>query len=885
MLKPSLSCLNYCPLAFLVCTLLLSSPGVATTGYKSVKIAQQTQTTSSNFKISADKAFAEADKLYQIGSVESLKQAITKFEQAVILYSQAGEKGLEALSLAYMGYIYSSLGEKQKALEFYNQALPIFREVGDKGGEASLLTVMGLVHSDLGEKQKALDFYNQALPILRVVGNRIMENSILSVMGLVHSDLGILRAVGNRSMEATTLNNIGLVYSDLGEKQKALDFYNQALPIFRVVGNKNMEATTLSNIGLIYSDLGEKQKALDFYNQAFPILRAVGNRGMEATNLKNIGLVYSDLGEKQKALTFYNQALLMYRSVGDRVGEANTNRNLASLQRSQGNLAEAFQQMQYAINIIEELRTKITSPELRTSYFATVQSYYKFYIDLLMQLHKQQPSKGYDAIALQASESARARSLLELITEANADIRTGVDAKLLQAERNIQQQLDNHEKHRIQLLSGKYTSEQKRALETQTAKLLDQYQDIQTKIRINSPRYAAITQPQPLTLAQIQQRVLDEDTILLEYSLGEEKSYLWAITKRGMTSYELPKSGEIETLVKNFRNEIVKPSSNKKTIVKASAQLTKILIEPVAEKLGNKRLVIVGDGALQYLPFTALSIPNSQKYQPLIINHEIVTLPSASTVALLRTEQKGRKTALKSLAMLADPVFTTDDQRFIDKGKPTKLNTDNLENLVLKRAVGNTEIQFNRLPFTRKEAETILKLVPKNQSLQAYDFSANRDFVTNPQLSQYRIIHFATHGIIDSKQPELSGLVLSLFNDKGKPENGFLRLHDIFNLNLSADLVVLSACQTGLGEEIKGEGLVGLTTGFIYAGSPRVVMSLWNVDDEGTSVLMEKFYQKMLKDGLKPSAALRQAQIEMLQDERFSKPDYWAAFTLQGEWR
>jgi CHAT domain-containing protein len=169
--------------------------------------------------------------------------------------------------------------------------------------------------------------------------------------------------------------------------------------------------------------------------------------------------------------------------------------------------------------------------------------------------------------------------------------------------------------------------------------------------------------------------------------------------------------------------------------------------------------------------------------------------------------------------------------------------------------------------------------------MQVFDFAASRAIATSPQLSQYRIVHFATHGILNSKNPELSGVVLSLVDDKGTVENGFLRLHDIFNLNLPAELVVLSACKTGLGQEVKGEGLVGLTRGFMYAGAPRVLVSLWNVDDEGTSELMSRFYKKMLQEGQKPTAALRAAQIEMLQETKWKAPYYWAAFVLQGEWK
>lgn len=180
----------------------------------------------------------------------------------------------------------------------------------------------------------------------------------------------------------------------------------------------------------------------------------------------------------------------------------------------------------------------------------------------------------------------------------------------------------------------------------------------------------------------------------------------------------------------------------------------------------------------------------------------------------------------------------------------------------------------------------ILSLVPEADRKQAIDFEASIATVTDPELAQYRIIHFATHGILNSVHPELSGIVLSLVDEKGKPQDGFLRLNDIYNLKLPADLIVLSACQTALGKEIKGEGLVGLTRGFMYAGSRRVVASQWAVDDQATSELMQLFYKGMLGDKkLRPAAALREAQISMSKNKRFANPYYWSAFTLQGEWR
>jgi CHAT domain-containing protein/Tfp pilus assembly protein PilF len=920
--------------------LLFTESNIAIAKEYPVNIAQTTQTNDVT-RNAADVAYKEAKQLYEQGTGESLLKAIAKFEEALPLYQKIGDRSSEAFTVAHLGKIYSDLGQQQKALFYLNQALLLRREIGDKTGETITLNNIGSVYSDLGELQKALDSFHEALLIKREIGDKIGEARNLNNIGNVYLNSGesqkaldyfqqsltLRREVGDKLGEARTINNLGLIYLNLGQQQKALDYFSQTLPLYQEMGDKSAESTSLNNLGTVYSDLrqqqkaldyfqqsliisrqlgdklgeartinnigdvyskmGEKQKSLDYFHQSLPIFEAVENKSGLAANLSNIGIIYSDLGEQQKALDYYQQSLSLYQKVGNREAEALTLYNIASAERKQGNLNAALTQIKIVINIVEDLRTKINSQELRASYFATVQSYYQFYIDLLMQLHKQQPSKGYDALALQTSERARARSLLELLTEAKADIRQGVEPKLLSQERNLQKQIDVLEKRRIQLLGGNYTKAQLQALEKENEAVLEEYQQVQVKIRVTSPHYAALTQPQPLSLAQIQQQVLDEDTLLLEYSLGDKRSYLWAVTNKSITSYELPKRADIEAIVQKFRQEITTPYLKHSPSIDA---LSKIILAPVAPQLQNKRLVVVSDGALQYVPFAVLTKPNSQgtsNYELLLINHEIITLPSASTVAILRNEHKGRKPAPKTLVVLADPIFSIDDERLQSKVQvsPPPVPEGNLNSLALSRAARDSEISFGRLQFTRHEAEQILALVPANKAKPAFDFTASRNTATSHELSQYRIVHFATHGILNSKHPELSGIVLSLFDDKGMPQNGFLRLHDVFNLNLQAELVVLSACKTGLGEEVKGEGLVGLTRGFMYAGSPRVVVSLWSVDDQGTSELMKVFYKKMLQEGLKPAAALRTAQLEIWRTQKYAAPYYWAAFTLQGEWR
>ncbi|WP_445246367.1 CHAT domain-containing protein [Microcoleus sp. OTE_8_concoct_300] len=833
------------------------------------------------------------------------QKALEYLSQSLPLFQAVGDRTKEGVTLNNIGLIYSDLGEKQKALEYYNQSLPLKRAVGDRSGEAITLNNIGLVYSELGEQQKALEYYSQSLPLSRAEGNRSGEAFTLTNIGFVYDALGekqkaleyysqslpLFRVVGDRRKEAVTLNNIGKVYSDLGEKQKALEYYSQSLSLSRAVGDRPGEASTLTNIGSVYSELGEKQKALDYYSQSLPLFRAVGDRTGEATTLNNIGAVYYDGGEKQKALEYYSQSLPLSRAVGDRIQEARTLTNIAYAKRDRGNFTEALTNIEAALKIVEDLRTKIASPELRTSYFATVQDYYQSYIDLLMQLHKTPFYSGYDTKAFEASERSRARSLLELLQEANADIRQGVAPELLQQERSLQQQLDALEKQRIEVLNRpNHTPAQEAELEKQRQTLIAQYQDIQTQIRTTSPRYAALTQPQPLTLAQIQQQILDENTILLQYSLGKDRSYLWAVTKTSITSYELPKAADIETIAKNFRDAVTAPSSrdNPNQVAQANDAISQIILQPVAAQLGQKRLLIVGDGVLNYLPFAALSLPvksGENRNPPLIVDHEIVLLPSVSTLGILRQNYNDRQPPNRSLAILADPVFSANDERVKNSSSATTQQAVEAANPGLSRSRGDNNGQFKRLNFTRKEAQIIQGLFPANSRTESLDFAASRATATNPNLSQYKIIHFATHGFANSAHPELSGIVMSLVDEKGKALNGFLRITDIFNLKLAADLVVLSACQTGMGQNIQGEGLVGLTRGFMYAGAQRVVVSLWTVDDEGTATLMSSFYQGMLQKGLTPAAALRAAQLEMWQQEKWKSPYYWAAFTLQGEWR
>jgi CHAT domain-containing protein/Tfp pilus assembly protein PilF len=871
-------------------------------------------------------------------SLGEKQKALVYYNQTLPIARELGNRSVEAITISNIGKIHRDLGEPQKSIEYFKQALQIQQEIKDKQGETVTLNNLATTFGEIGETQMALDNFARAFEISKITGDRATEAAMLINLGATYSGLGerlkaldyynqtllVLRDVGDKHGESLTRINMGKVLSDLGKNQEALNYYNQALPVTREIGDRFLEATALNNIGGVYADWNERQKALDYFNQALALFRTTGNRREEANTLNNIGDTYYKSGDKQKALEYYNRALPLRRESEDRHREPLTLFAIARVERDLGNFAEAQNKIEESLKIIESLRAKIGSQQLRASYFASYQKSYEFYTDLLMRLHKSRPSAGFDAIALQANERARARGLLELLSEANVNIRQGVDEKLLERERELQQKISKRTDDRVRLLNTKHTKEQVETINKEIKELTGEYEKIEAQIRTTSPRYAALSQPQPITLTDIQTKVLDKDTILLEYALGDERSYLWIVTQDSINSCELPKGAEIKKSSETFLKLISSrpTAATKKDYMTAAQALSDILLKPVANHLqNNKRLLIVGDGILQYIPFAALpvsgqwSVVSGQKgvtkpkgkatdngqrttdNKPLIVEHEIISLPSASTIAVLRDEKNVRPKNAKEIMVVADPVFESSDLR-VKRDSQTnsetkKVSADTNKDRALQSFLRTLNNETNvesaqpipRLSYTRREALTIAALVPQTQSKIYLDFDANYANAANADAGQYRFIHFATHGLLNSEQPELTGILFSMIDEKGNPQpQSLLRLGEVYNLKLPVELVVLSGCQTAIGKEIKGEGLIGLTRGFMYAGSPRVVASLWKVDDAMTAEVVKHFYQAMLgAKRLAPAAALRQAQKEMLRQK--IEPFYWAAFIMQGEWR
>ncbi len=813
---------------------------------------------------------------------DDTKKALECFDKGLQSWRAANDRQGEATAINSLGSLYAFSGNFQRGLELQKQAQTMYQEMGDLRGEADSDTKLGFTYFTLGEFDKALDYFEQALDIYR--------------------------QLENGDLQGQTLSMIGDVYNVLDNYDLALEKYDAAIPLIKSAGDKLWMAFLLNSRGALFSRMRTKeQQALSSYRQALPIFHDLGNERWEANTLNGIGAVYYNLGQRDKALSAFEQALALTQKIKDQNGESLSLLNISRIQKDLGNLEKARGNVETALAINESLRTNVVSQQSRAAYFASTHQYYELYIDILMSLNKQQPQSNFDSLAFAASERSRARSLLELLNEARSNIHKGVNPQLLERERELRYQLSKLSERQMILLAGNTNKDEADRVAKQIDELSINYDEVRSQIRSASPRYAALTQPQLLTARDIQQRLLDKNSILLEYALGEHKSYLWALTSEELSSYELPGRQQIELVARRTyemltASQFIQGESTEERqsrldnvnneLVAELRRLSDILIGPVAAKLGSRRLLIVADGALQYLPFQLLLAPQPSQGAGnlsapgwLLEQHEIVNEPSASALALLQTDESTRKRPTRTVAVLADPVFEADDSRIklIEKETASAQSTQTELRSSL-RDVGITDGRIPRLPASREEADAIMAVTPWRSGLEATGFAASRETAMKPELGNYRIVHFATHGLLNNDHPELSGIVLSLFDSKGAPTNGFLRLHDIYNLRLPVDLVVLSACNTGLGKDLKGEGLIGLTRGFMYAGAASVVASLWKVDDEATAELMRYFYGFMLKDGLTPSEALRKAQLTMSMQKRWQSPYYWAGFVIQGQY-
>jgi CHAT domain-containing protein/Tfp pilus assembly protein PilF len=874
----------------------------------------------------------EARALFCIGEAHFFKdgQGSSYSEEALTTVLEIDDLAGQATAYLEVSYPMGQLPQQQaQALEYKEKSLKIWRRLGDKRGQTTALLALGFFSSFIDNNQQALAYYHEAEPLVIGCGESEMEAKLYDGLAFLHEGFGdqalalqyYLKALSKwraaklRTAEVEDLTQVARLYHEMGKNRLALNYLLEAKKLAQTIKNSPSEAWVYAHMGEVYSTIGREKDALTAYQGA---LKESKNAiaWIRALALNGIGKICYRRGDYQTASSWYNKALVVNRNIQGSIGEISTLNNIAQAERGSGNLDAALQTLTQAIQKIEVLRTNLMEPSHRASYFATTRDAYQLTIDTLMQLSQRTQNHDFIIRAFEVSESARARSLLDILKESKTDITFATDPALLEERRNLLSQITEKNRTLAQLYANASLKAQTVALEQELAELDVRRKYVESLIRSANPRYAALTQPEPSKLKEIQQ-LLDAETILLEYSLGDEKSYLWATTADSISSFQLPSQADIEKIARQVYelliapNKLVKGESDHLREIRcaqaeaeypqAALRLSQMILAPVISRLGTKRLIIVADGALQYIPFAALPDLKTEgsksgtlsikDFHPLIKEHEIINLPSASALSAIRRELESRKPAAKTVAVIADPVFNKDDAKLRlaeirqANGNQTKAQTNALQIAVRQMQIEGNNIAIDRLPFSHEEAMAILSIAPQAESLALLNFQANKQTVINTDLSQYRFIHFATHGLLDSNHPELSKLILSLVDKEGKSQDGLLQLHEIYKLKLPAELVVLSACQTALGKEIKGEGLVGLTRGFMYAGASRVVASLWNVNDAATADLMSHFYRYMLQEKQRPAEALRNAQLKMLQQKKWKSPYYWAAFTIQGEWK
>lgn len=807
----------------------------------------------------------------------------------------------EAKAHLFKGYILGSIGNSEQALGELSQALNRYQGIKDKRGEALALTAIGLRHSFDGDQNRAIELHNQARHVFNLIGDRYSEASALNGISEAYKKLGdnsTALPYGQGALElykniqaldglAATTCGIAEIHFSKSLDQALVDF-ERCSALSRAAGNRRVEAYALYGIAMVYAAQRRPEPALEQYRKVQTFCKSIGDLRGEVQALNAQGDLFLQMGAKQKALDTYHRASSISGNIYDKGVLLSTVYNLARANHALGSHDTALSLIKQSLDLIENVRSNVGSPEFRASYFSGVKRHYDLCIEILMQLDRLHPGQGFAAEAFFVSEKSRARLLIDLLSESRTNLREGAEKELVDRERTLRGLIQSQAEYHMNLsLSGKESTEFAE-VSTQLAELRSRYQTVQAQLREKNPRLFAFEQFAPVELKRIQEELRDSNTMLLEYALGDERSYLWAVTPSSLNVHQLPGGRVIEDAAREFYELI----TARGLYFEKASELSRMLLGPVAEQIGSQRLIVVAQGALHAIPFDALPVPVTTTKSPtgtpktlLVETNEVVVLPSASTLIAIRGAQTDKGSPGKLVAIIADPVFSGTDDRVQSKAGSSTTATVESENDRDERAQQTIDtLKVARLIHSAEEADAITAIAPWGTTLVAKGFAASRETVLTPEVSQAQILHFATHNFLDSKRPELSGLVLTMKDPNGVNINGLMPLPDIYSLDLSAELTVLSACQTALGKEIKGEGLVGVTHSFMSAGSKSVVASLWKVDDRATAVLMGQFYDGVLQQGMTPSAALRSAKLNMMRDEQWNAPYYWAGFVLHGEY-
>lgn len=781
----------------------------------------------------------ELDNLLDLAGLIRLEQgqperSLPLFEEALQLYAARGSERGVALALSHLGLANHLVGRTRLALEAFEKALAGAPE----REEATIRITLGHLLLDFHRPQEALEQYSRALAIHRRWGNA--RGSAVALEGKAHALL---------------------ILGDLDAAEKSL--YEAPEPL----DAKGGRSVHLETLGAVLQRRGDVEAARRAFEEAVELARQVEDRHSEATALTRLGRLYVETGEPATALRLLDEAAELFERVNDPRGRAASRVRSGEALRDLGRLDEAWRRIEPALGTIEDLRSGADRRDLRLSSFAYYQEHYEIAVDVLMLLHARRPEASYAARAFEVHERRLARELRDALLARQTEPLAEADPALVAEEHRLLRELS------AASLLGAEDPRRGPSVDH----LLVRLDELGGRIRRAISDDATPTRTHTLDVDTIQRTLLDDSTLLVTYALGERRSYVWALSRRDFEAHELPPRRDIEDVATAFVERLARSDRRSaRDALRRGRELADLLLAPVAAELArHPRLVLVTDGILQAVPFAALPQPGADADDAYLIRrHEIVALPSVSALAVQRRTRRPKPE--HGIALFADPVYRADDSRAGDSSGDGAQRD-------LRRAADALGVDpFVQLPHSRSEAERIRALYPDTDVRLALGFAARRETLTSPELGSYAVLHFATHALVHPEHPELSGLVLSLVDENGEPLNGFIRAFEIARLDLAAELVVLSACRTGVGRNIRGEGMQGLSRAFLDAGAARVVFSLWEVSDQYTAELMVRFYQALRTAG-SPAAALRRAQSSFL-DEPGSMPYQWAGFVLLGDW-
>jgi CHAT domain-containing protein/Tfp pilus assembly protein PilF len=752
-------------------------------------------------------------------------------EEALAHSRRLGKRREEAVALNNLAVLLRTRGEAWRALDAYEGALLTFRALGDDASATTALLNLGRLYNWLGQSPEALDALREAEALDRRNGGRRAAEILTS--------LGWVEVWAGRSEEARRL------------LEEALALTGQA---------PRSRATTLDRLGTASLHAGRPRAARRAYAEALALTRRLGDTDSTAHLLANLGKALLATGELDEARRHFEAALRLAPAGGDPSGRAHMLLGHAETLRRAGDPAGAQSALAQAVPLVESLRHAIDGADMRSHYLATVHEIFAALVDLSMELHAADPAAGWDRRALEVVERSRARSLLE---------RASREAFVSPEERR---QLDGLERQ-IAACERQLRSARGAGDEATAAALAAELRGLLGRRDRRASAVDTVGAAPPrehvhLTLEEIRRELLDEETALLVYFLGERRSFAWLVTRDRVVSRVLPPRHEIETGARRLRSLLTRrphAAHEAQTALTASA-LSSAILAPLAADLEARRLLVMADGALQSIPLGLLPhAAGGEPEMPLLARHEIVSVPSASVQVALERRAAARPPAADHLALIAVPE--------VRQGTAPQLDRNSASAAGLERSVGELGLErLPPLPHVRAEADAIFRIAAGARVWRPTEGEASIGEVRR-RAGEHRILHFATHALIHGEHPELSGVVLA---------DGFLQSYEIAGLDLRADLVVLSACSTAVGEEVWGEGVLGLPRSFLAAGAGGVVVTLWNVDDEATAELMQHFYAAMIRDGLSPAAALRRAQLEIHRQPRWRAPYFWAPFSLVG---